>query len=285
MNVLSDQLRRRIAGLRPDWNTGDVSGFIYLDGGYSNHNYRFEYRGERYVLRAPGQPRPFVDRRLEQDLYADGAAAGMPELVAYDPDTGDMISRWVAGAMLADCRPDGGELVDYLTRLHTHMPPMARVYDPLEQARAHLDHAAAPGWVGQLAAALHWAPEHPTGCHNDLNPWNVIRAPDGRWITLDWEWAGRNDPLFDLVSLHQGLNLADSELPVLASRFLATPPTPARLYRCLVVFWLRETTWAMAEIKAGNQRPEVAEQRRIGLARLQTLAEGMPDPAREAQPP
>ena len=31
-------------------------------------------------------------------------------------------------------------------------------------------------------------------------------TPDG-WKTLDWEFFGLNDPLFDLVALHQGLEL------------------------------------------------------------------------------
>ena len=274
MTVLSDQLRRRISRLRPDWDIDAVSGFIYLEGGYSNDNYRFEYGGERHVLRVPSQHRPFVDRGLEQRLYEQSAAVGMPELEAFDVESGDMISRWVPGVMLADCHPTSAELVEYLRQLHQQMPTVERVYDPLEQARRHLEQAAAPDWVQQLAARLRWAPEQLVPCHNDLNPWNVICTPGGGWVTLDWEWAGRNDPLFDLVTLHQGANLPDAELQPLCRRFIGESPAASRLNRCLTVFWLREATWAMVEIGTGNDRPEVVEQREMGLARLRQLTDG-----------
>lgn len=268
MNTLSDQLRRQITTLRPDWNSAEVSGFIYLEGGYSNDNYRFEYQGQRFVLRSPSRPRPFIDRHLEQRLYSDGARADVPELVAFDATTGHMITRWVPGAILADRHPRGSELVDYLQRLHSRIAPVERVYDPLAQARAHLEAATAPAWMEKLAARLRWEPEQLVTCHNDLNPWNVICSPDGRWITLDWEWVGRNDPLFDLTALHQGASLPDRELEPLSEQFLGGAPPSARLERCMTVFWLRETSWALAEVAAGNGRPEVVEQSRLGLDRL-----------------
>jgi thiamine kinase-like enzyme len=273
MNALSDQLLRRVATLRPDWNTEEVSGFLYLEGGYSNDNYRFEYQGDRYVLRAPYMHRAFVDRGLEQSLYRGRAAVGMPELIAFDAGTGHMISRWVPGTLLADRRSRGDELVEYLQRLHRRMPQVERLYDPLAHARGYLETAGAPDWVETLAMRMSWAPEQLVSCHNDLNPWNVICTPDGEWVTLDWEWVGRNDPLFDLVTLHQGTSPADTDLSGLAERYLGAPPPASRLARCLTVFWLRETIWAMAEIAAGNDRREVLEQQRIGLERLRGLAE------------
>ncbi len=271
MNALSDQLRRRIGALRPDWTPGEVSGFIYLEGGYSNDNYRFDYRGERFVLRAPSRPRPYVDRSFEQQLYRAGTAAGMPEVVALDPETGHMISRWVPGALLADRHADGDALVSYLTRLHRHMPAMTRVYDPLDQALVQLERADAPLWLETLASRQRWQPARLAPCHNDLNPWNVVCGPAGRWITLDWEWAGLNDPLFDLVTLHQGSGLGDETLPALGERYLGAPADAGRLRTCLTVFWLRETAWALAEIAGGHDRPEVVEQSRLGLDRLQRL--------------
>lgn len=271
MKSLAETLRQHVAKLQPDWEPSRISSFIYMEGGYSNANYRFEYGGERYVLRTPSVPRPFVDRHLEQRLYDAGSAALMPEIVAFDPDTGHMISRWVAGALLADLAPDPLVLVDYLRELHEAMPDVPRAYDPVAQAQAHLERAEAPDWLASLAASLDWQPETTVPCHNDLNPWNIIHTPEGRWVTLDWEWAGRNDPLFDLVTLHQGASLADEALPGLAGRYLGEVPSHERLQACLVAFWLRETSWAMAEIAAGNDRPEIVEQRQVGLERLAQL--------------
>jgi thiamine kinase-like enzyme len=282
VKVLSEELRRRIAALRPDWDPGAVSGFLYLEGGYSNDNYRFEYGGERYVLRAPQRPRPFVDRRLERSIHdprsgvrndarSSAHGAARPEIVAFDAETGHMISRWVPGTLLADASPSPAALADYLRRLHAGMPTLTRVYDPLAQARAHLERAEAPRWLHELASELRWRPGTVAPCHNDLNPWNVIRTPDHQWVTLDWEWAGRNDPLFDLVTLHQGAGFGEAELGLMAERYAGGAVPEARLTACLIAFWLRETTWALAELAAGSDRPEIDEQRRLGLSRLAEL--------------
>ncbi len=267
----SAALRARVTALRPQWDAHGISGFVYLEGGYSNANYRFEYGGERYVLRAPGTAPSFADRALEQRLYAGGCEC-MPEVIAFDARSGCMISRWVPGTLLADLRPGPEALVRYLRDLHDAIPDPGRVYDPLAQARANLDHASAPAWLERMAARAVWAPQRVTPCHNDLNPWNIIRTPDDRWVTLDWEWTGRNDPLFDLVTLHQGANLSLETLTEMAERYTGEPVAAGRLRGCLVAFWLRETSWALAELAAGNDRPEIREQARLGAGRLKSLS-------------
>lgn len=270
--TLPEALRARVARLCPHWDAGQISSFIYLEGGYSNANYRFDYQGERYVLRVPREGERSsspIDRALEERVYREGTAAGVPPLVAFDTSSGEMICRWVAGTLLTDRHTDPDSLVRYLRYLHRHVPAVERRYDPLLQARASLKRADdPPRWLERLAARLSWAPERPITCHNDLNPWNVIRTPDGGWVTLDWEWIGRNDPLFDLVTLHQSGGLDDQDLAPMARAYLGRPVDADRLERCVIVLWLRETAWAMAELAAGNERPEIAAQRDLGLQRL-----------------
>lgn len=265
------QLLRWVRELVPGWRPEDLGGFRYLEGGYSNRNFRFTHAGQSYVLRAPFRNRPFVDRQQEQALLLAAALPDTPEIVAFDPVSGRMVSRWVAGHLLADLSPTAEEVLDYLRRLHAALPAASRDYDPLAQARDDLRSTAAPGWLQRLADQLVWPVAETVSCHNDLNPWNVIRAPAGTWVTLDWEWFGRNDPLFDLVTLHQSLELPRERLAELAAGLLGAPAEEARLRACLRVFWLREYAWAAAEIAAGDQRTEIAAQQELGSRRLAEL--------------
>lgn len=265
------ELQRWVCELVPAWRADELTGFRFLEGGYSNRNYRFTREGEAYVLRAPYRQRPFVDREEEQALLLTAELPGTPEILGFDPASGRMVSRWVAGHLLADLSPAPAEVLDYLRRLHAGLPDAPRAYDPLAQAREHLKLAAAPPWLLGLADGLRWPVAATVSCHNDLNPWNVIREPAGSWVTLDWEWFGRNDPLFDLVTLHQSLALPENLLPELAAALLGAPADQARLQECLRVFWLREYAWAAAELAGGETRVEIAEQRSLGEARLAAL--------------
>jgi len=270
MNAPAKNLAEHVTRLRPDWAPEELSGFMYLEGGYSNDNFLFTYRGERYVLRAPFRQRGCVDRNVEQELVRRLEPGIAPETMAFEEASGFMISRWVAGELLADSNVTPEALTGYLAALHARLPPLERRYDPVAQAREHLEACSAPSWLERAAARLGWSPSMLVPCHNDLNPWNVIRTATG-WITLDWEWAGLNDPLFDLVNLHQGAELPDQHLPGMAQTYLGMPADEDRLRACLVALWTREGTWALAEVDAGNDRPEILAQRDLALSRLRSL--------------
>jgi thiamine kinase-like enzyme len=265
-------LREALLELQPDWDPAGIGAFEYLSGGYSNENYRIHYRGESYVLRVPERARPFVDRAYEEAFYRRTQAVRIPYLIAFDRSTGNMLTRYEAGVLLTDAGESVTALAAYVTQLHSGLPVSDRRYDPVALAREFLAVGSPPAWISALAGRLDWQPQVVACCHNDLNPWNVIRPPAGPWVTLDWEWVGDNDPLFDLVTLHQGLGMDDASLGELVRAWSDDGMPPQRLTACLTAFWLREYAWAHAELVHGNRRPEVAAQLETAAARLQQLA-------------
>lgn len=263
-------LTRNVLALRPAWRAADLAEFEFLPGGYSNQNYQFRHAGQRYVLRVPQQARPYIDRKLEHAFYQSPGRVFAPEVEAFDPLTGVMISRWLSGPLLADIDVNPDALVPYVKSLHAGLAICPRKYDPVALARQQLSLGDPQQSIVELAARWVWNPKQTTPCHNDLNPWNIIVSDTGRWVTLDWEWLGENDPVFDLVSLHQGLSLDNAILDELAVEFLGSRAknTGQRVRDCLSVFWLREYSWAHAELVQGNDRDEIREQIRVSSEKL-----------------
>jgi len=275
---LQQTLRAAVAALVPGWTVTEITEFEFLPWGYSNRNFRFRYHDSEFVLRLPqaaSHPlygrHPYVNRELERALYEADTPVHTPDVIAFDTTTGNMISRWLDGSLLADEPPSPDDMVRFIKRLHDALPGTSRVYDPLVLSREYLARGTPHADVLATLQRSRWSPPVVTTCHNDLNPWNVIRHPRGTWITLDWEWFGANDPLFDLVTLHQGLGLDNRLLPELAEFLVEAPVRPSRLADCLTAFWLREYAWAHAELIRGNAREEVEAQREFARERLSAL--------------
>ena len=251
--------------MMPDWHIPPELAFDYLPGGYANANYRFSLGGKSYVLRAPDGSQPYVDWKQERAFYLSAHPVATATLVALDVDNGAMITEWVSGCLLVDDTPDADEMVAYLAGLHVNLPQVRRHYDPIALATKYLADGRPHPHATRLANSLKWPIGPVVTCHNDLNPWNVIRKKDD-WVTLDWEFLGVNDPLFDLVSLHQGLQMDDAELLALSERYSADTVSQERLNGCLAGFWLREYSWAFAQRSQDNRREEIETQ-------LETAAE------------
>ena len=279
-------VQNALTRLMPEWLVRDVAVVAFLNGGYSNDNYHIRHRNEDYVLRIPTRPRLFVDRAHERLFYQQAAAGALqpllPRAIAFDEPLGLLLTRYEPGELLAlsSAAAVGGhpprrwlrDLLTYLRTLHAHLPASGRRYDPVALSRAYLARGAPDPAVLRLAGRLRWGPDRVAPCHNDLNPWNVIIPAAGDpWITLDWEWFGDNDPVFDLVSLHQGLGWPDEGLLEMFTLWLHGEPDSLRLERNLIAFWLREYAWACAELAAGSKRVEVEQQLETSRRRLNEL--------------
>ena len=217
---------------------------------------------EKYVLRVPEDHPTVCGSNVEKSLYQQMPNHVGADLVVFDKVSGQMITRWIEGPILAETFFDlsKSDLISFMCKRS-----MTRY---LKQPEHTMLRSKQNCWSGNDDFSYLEPLDPPIArpCHNDLNPWNVIVSEDN-WKTLDWEFVGLNDPLFDLVALHQGLELAQENLFPIAEQFLGYREED-RVLSNLKRFWSRELAWAEYQLGAGNKRPEIFQQRTTARAKL-----------------
>ncbi len=265
-----ERVAETILRLIPAWRVQRIERVSYLEGGYANDNYRFEYGGEAFVVRVvrgPARPRNAEMRFLELGIA--------PRVVAADPVRGDLITRWIDGTLLAEVPAEPHEAATYLRELHDTVPRGICRYDAIGVVRDYARDAPVSRMAATALRRLDWSVTETAGCHNDLNPWNVIRCRES-WRTLDWEFAGDNDPLFDLVGLGYGMDYGEDAFDALVAGYYAERPSDMRLVETRILYQLREHAWAQRQMRMGNTRDEVAAQAVASDREIERLMAGGP---------
>jgi thiamine kinase-like enzyme len=248
-----------------------------LDGGITNRNYKVTLDGpdgerESFVVRAPGENTALlgIDRHHEVEAARQAAALGVsPEVVAFVEPEGALVTRFVPGTTLTTgelgAEPLLGEAARLLRTVHGG-PAITPVFDWYEVPRSYARTAAAHGVAvppaydraiavaDQVRAAFATAPDPVCPCHNDLLAANFLLASGagGRGLRLvDWEYAGMNDPYFDLGNFAVNNELGDDGDVALVEAYFGAGTTShrhlARLRLMKVISDLREAMWGVVQ--------------------------------------
>jgi aminoglycoside phosphotransferase (APT) family kinase protein len=187
-----------------------------LLGGSVNESWRVDTAEGCFVLRIDGPEwrRPGVDRAREQLLHEAAGGAGLaPRLLLRADTDGLQVCEYLEGCSWSELDflqpPQLRRLGERLAQLHAlDVPAGILPFDPVGCARQYLkamsDRAAAAPrtveLVGQIDAAARRVADGTVELsivHGDLAHANVL---DGTrlWL-LDWEYAQRADPLYDVA--------------------------------------------------------------------------------------
>ncbi len=234
--AIEPSLLERIAVLR-----GQPCSVEPLPGGLTNQNYKVSTPDGIYVVRhsTPSSPDGLpVDRQAEYENSVRAAAAGVgAPVIEFLPDDGILVIGFLEGETLTDMhlqRPGMVSRVAQACRLlhagerfvnHFDMFEVQADYLGRVQRRGfrlppgYFEHA---GTLDRIRAALAVRPVTPRPCHNDLLAANFI--DDGRkmWI-IDYEYAGNNDPYFELGNIWSECHLSLEQLEELVEEYDGTP--------------------------------------------------------------
>ena len=214
-----DILRQIIARV-PAWK-GIVDIQVEQIAGLTNQNYRITTGGERFVLRISGQntDRLGINRTHELAALRSAAKAGIgPEVVAFLPPEGHLVTCWVEGHHwdVAEYRtPEHVRLLtETVKRIHA-LPPNGATFSPFKRVHAFLDTArrfqvTIPVAADSFLETMHAVQADQCSdssdwrhmCHNDLVAVNYLyRETDESIVVLDWEFSGMGDIYYDLATV------------------------------------------------------------------------------------
>ena len=196
----------------PGWN-GRAHVVGALSGGLTNRNHLVDVDGDRFVVRLPGRDTELLEIDRECERVAASRAADLsfapPVLGLFD---GCLVTQFVAGEEIAQdqfCTPAVLDQVAAMIRAFHTSGPLDHTFDGFAVPALHRGAAASRNVVipdayervdvvvREIETAFATSPDDRVPCHNDMARANFLRDGPRLWL-LDWEYAGMNDPSFDL---------------------------------------------------------------------------------------
>jgi len=194
-----------------------------LPGGLTNHNLKVTTcDGRRYVARLsdPDASLLAVDRDAEHHdsvaAASTGVAPAVVDRVVDGPErSGVLVVQWVDARpwTAADLRDETGlRRVATACRVLHAGPRFAGDFDMFALQRRYLGVVRERGFrlppryedflpvADRIRAALTVRPEPAVPCNNDLLPANILDDGERLWL-IDYEYAGNNDPCFELGNI------------------------------------------------------------------------------------
>jgi aminoglycoside phosphotransferase (APT) family kinase protein len=235
--------------LRETFGDAPIERMALLKGGRSGAMIlSLTVAGKGYVVRRGDPTRtahsPHVAREIAC-LRIASARGVAPPLHHADADTGVVIMDWIDVAPFWSSPSRGPERIarvaSTLRRLHDGPAfppgpgalPLVRHTDDFLRERG--GDGLPPGLRSTLEAVSaltrRFAGDAP--CHNDLNPGNLLEAPEALYF-VDWDTAAQGDPFVDLGQLGVFTFPMASQRDALLEAYLGHPPTELERARATV---------------------------------------------------
>jgi thiamine kinase-like enzyme len=249
----------------PAWKGASLE-IVPIEAGRTNRNFRVTADGEPFFLRLAGKDTELlgIDRTAEQDAARAAADARVgPDVFAYVPELGCLVTRWIDADPLneGDLERDEvlGPVVDAIKAIHAG-PGLSWSFDPFRIVEDYRRISEERGVVvpdafdpahekaSRIEAAFTNDPMPLCPCHNDLLESNFLLRDGHVWV-VDHEYAGMGDPFFDLGNLSINNALSDDAQERLLALYFGEPTEVhrARLKLMRIMSDFREAMWGVVQ--------------------------------------
>ena len=232
-------------------------------GGLTNRNYKVALGAERYVLRLAGAgTSEYIDRAAEAHNARIAAAAGVnAPVLHFEVASGTLLARYIDGSLtMSEAAFKDlarvGRAAHAFRRIHRCSEPFTGRFDVFAQIDEYLallrrnDARIPEGYEAlqrEAAVARQVLAERPAvvaPCHNDPLAENFLDAPDRMWL-VDWEYAGMNDPMWDLGDLSVEAGFSAEQDEALLRAYFEGPPPAAQRGRMVLAKGLCDLVWTL----------------------------------------
>ena len=231
-----------------------------LSGGLTNRNYRVVAPETDCVVRVFGnEPELPIDRDHEYRNSTAAAAAGVgAPVLDYLPDDGMLVVGYIDGVTMSDeliKRPGTlPRVAESCRRLHQG-PRFVGEFDMAEVQDRYLATVRERGFrlpegylenmeaIHRVRDVLSATPVETVPCNNDLLAENFIDDGEQIWI-IDYEYAGNNDPCFELGNIWSECHLSVEELEELITAYFGRP-SPDKVARAQLQGLMSKYGWTL----------------------------------------
>ena len=189
----------------------DAKIVMRLEGGMSNYTYVVECQGKKYTYRVPGKfAEKFVDRDEEWANIQEVNRLGLNNVTTYvEIRSGEKLAEYVEGTIMSttDVVSYNAMSVAALKKIH-NSDLKFKDYNAFGRLDNYERYCREMGFtppqeyldlrakLEEIRKSFGHLPSVP--CHCDYQPTNLVISGDKLYV-LDWEFAGMNDPFYDIA--------------------------------------------------------------------------------------
>ena len=232
-------------------------------GGMTNKNYKVTINNINYVLRIPGtgttelinRSNEYENAKFAFDTKVDA------ELIYFSKETGIKVSKFIENATTQTPKSAKKyktmlQTTSILRRLHKiekKMPTDFDIYFEINKydkliskynITPYNNYKETKDIVLNFKNILNDIGFEITPCHNDLVAENFIVDSEENMYLIDWEYAGNNDPMWDLAAHMLECNFNQEECNLFCNLYFEQEPTINHKQRILIYMIYQDFLWS-----------------------------------------
>ena len=243
-------------------------------GGLTNRNFKIDCEHGSYVLRLAGEgTEDYINRSVELHNATVAMEAGVnAEIMHFDTDTGTMVSRYIENAVTMDIAGLRDlEVLERTGQAFKKLHDCGRQFEGQFELFSQIDQylgvvheldAALPDGYEQVqkeaenvrsALSLYELPNKP--CHCDPMVENCIDNGEKVFI-IDFEYAGNNDPMWDLGDLSVEGDFTPEQDQMLMAAYFGHSPSAYDRGRMVMYKAMCDLLWTLwGVVQHANKNP------------------------------